>query len=117
MRVKSFTSMLAFRKRNPAAGPAAARKWRNRFPGKVNAISGRKRASRSQRTPTWGDKEKIDAMYAQARVMTEMLGEPWRVDHEIPLRGKLVSGLHVHANLRILPGVENMQKRNTFSVE
>ena len=35
---------------------------------------------------------------------------PVRVDHVYPLQGKWVSGLHVHENLQVLPGVENSRK-------
>jgi hypothetical protein len=34
----------------------------------------------------------------------------FHVDHEIPLKGKYVSGLHVETNLRIIPAVENLKK-------
>ena len=39
---------------------------------------------------------------------------PPHVDHIIPLKGKLVSGLHVAANLQVLTETANKAKGNSF---
>lgn len=49
--------------------------------------------------------------------MSLLMGEPWQVDHVIPLRGKIVSGLHVHENLQLLPARVNQEKKNKFDAE
>ena len=56
------------------------------------------------------DHERIKAIYREAAARE---GE-WHVDHIIPLRGKLVCGLHVPDNLQILPGAENRRKSNAY---
>ena len=38
------------------------------------------------------------------------------VDHEIPLQGKGVRGLHVPWNLRVIPRVDNLTKGNSYAV-
>jgi hypothetical protein len=43
-------------------------------------------------------------------------GENVHVDHVLPLCGRLVSGLHVAANLRIIPARENLTKGCKFDV-
>lgn len=65
-----------------------------------------------QRTPSWADHDAILAVYVEARRLTQETGTLHHVDHEIPLRGILVSGLHVHQNLRAIPAIDNLKKGN-----
>jgi len=73
--------------------------------------------SKLRRTPKWADMAKILEVYEQARKVTAATGTKHVVDHEIPLRGKLVSGLHVHNNLQIITGPANSRKSNKFDLE
>ena len=61
-----------------------------------------------QAQPAWADKEAITAIYLEAQ------RQGMHVDHDIPLRGKAVCGLHVETNLKLLPPAENIRKRNKF---
>ncbi len=66
-------------------------------------------------TPSWLTKEHLDQIayvYAQARDCRVVTGEPYEVDHIIPLRGKNVCGLHVPWNLQVLPKDLNSSKSN-----
>lgn len=62
------------------------------------------------RIPAWADRAKINAIYKEAR----LLGQT--VDHIVPLKGALVSGLHVENNLMIIPKLKNLSKGNRFEV-
>lgn len=64
--------------------------------------------------PQWADTAAINELYAKAKAMTERTGVAHSVDHIIPLQGELVSGLHVHYNLRVITKVENSRKGNRF---
>jgi hypothetical protein len=72
-------------------------------------------ASQLQRTPPWADLLLIREFYNEAARLTKETGEPWHVDHEIPLNGKLVSGLHLAENLRVIKGIENLKKGAQFN--
>lgn len=62
-----------------------------------------------QRTPLWSNQEEIKLIYA-------MCLKGYAVDHIVPLRGNLVSGLHVPYNLQYLTAAENLKKGNKFEV-
>ena len=67
---------------------------------------------RNMRSPPWADRKAIEAIYAEAKRLTIETGRIHHVDHEIPLNGEFVSGLHVETNLRVLLGAENLKKGN-----
>jgi len=82
-----------------------------------NANAARRAVAIARRTPAWAYSAAIEAVYAEARRLTEETGVQHHVDHEIPLQGKLVSGLHVHNNLRALPARDNILKSNRFETD
>lgn len=70
-------------------------------------------AMKIKATPIWVDMALIDAIYTECQRRRD-LGEEVEVDHEVPLKGKNVCGLHVHYNLRIIPTADNRSKSNKF---
>lgn len=68
-------------------------------------------------TPPWADMAAIAAVYAEAERLARETGTPHHVDHVIPLRGKIVYGLHVQGNLRPLPWSANLAKWNKLPAE
>lgn len=89
---------------------------RKKIPGGRNYENASRRTSLLDRFPEWADVKEIKTVYKQAVNMTRETGIMHHVDHIIPLKGKLVSGLHVHYNLQILPAKDNVSKGNKFNV-
>ncbi len=75
------------------------------------------RAAKRLRTPPWADMQAIVSFYERAVRLTAETGELHEVDHIIPLQGRIVSGLHVHWNLRVIPQRENRAKSNKYDVD
>ena len=65
-----------------------------------------------RQTPPWADLDAIEAVYIRARRMSGDRPGSYHVDHIIPLQGRLISGLHIANNLRIIPARYNLKKSN-----
>ena len=89
--------------------------WQQSNRGSVNTFNSKRRAAKLNRTPKWADQERIKAYYDVCAFFNEVNGYiKYHVDHEIPLQGKTVSGLHVHNNLQVILAKDNMEKGNKY---
>jgi ABC-type ATPase with predicted acetyltransferase domain len=101
-----------------------AKRKRNSSHQKLNldqarAIKAKRRAAKLKRTPKWltvEDFKQIAKVYSLAKELSEATGIAHHVDHEIPLQGKLVSGLHVPTNLVISTAAANLSKGNKYEI-
>lgn len=104
---------------------ALARKWALDHPDKMKEIYKRyylknKKARlalvkerefrKIQRIPKWADLKAIKQVY-------DTCPPGYHVDHIVPLRGKNVSGLHVHYNLQHIKAEDNLRKGNRWQAK
>lgn len=83
-----------------------SRTYKAQTRSKQNALHAKYKAAKLQQVPAWADLAAIKFIYQQAAE------QGLTVDHIVPLRGKTVSGLHVHYNLQLLTKAENSAKGN-----
>jgi hypothetical protein len=75
------------------------------------------RRGKRKGTPVWLSKDQlqeISLVYQLARDCKLITGEPYEVDHIVPINGKNVCGLHVPWNLQVLPADINRGKGCKF---
>lgn len=81
---------------------------------KFAARNAQYKARKLQATPKWANIEEIQKLYEKAAIQTLVDGVEYNVDHIVPLKSKIVCGLHCEANLQILTSTENIKKSNRY---
>lgn len=74
-----------------------------------------RRARKLKATPAWLSEGQLDAIrkiYSECAMLSKQTGIAHHVDHIVPLKGRLVCGLHVPWNLQILTALDNLRKNN-----
>jgi hypothetical protein len=87
-------------------------RWAKENPGKVTAITAKRRAVKKKALAAWANADTIKKIYDKAKYLSKTTGIPHEVDHIYPLQSKYMCGLHVENNLQILTKSENSSKNN-----
>ena len=91
------------------------RNHKKRNPELYKALVNSRRRRLKEVTPacqTAEDRQAIREIYASALRMKELTGIKYEVDHQLPINGEDVTGLHVPWNLEILTEAQNQAKNN-----
>lgn len=91
---------------------AKAIEWKSLNKHITRAIVADRNAKKKLATPSWIDRKRIIDLHKKAVELKKETGIDWHVDHIVPLKSKLVCGLHWHGNMQLLPASVNQSKSN-----
>jgi hypothetical protein len=97
---------------NRDAHMASTAAWKRENPDKIRVYNRERKARKARATPLWADKTAMRVLYEEAVKLSVETGIEHHVDHVVPLRSKLVCGLHVETNMRVITKALNVSKRN-----
>lgn len=100
-----------YQRKNMPAAVRRAREWKIRNPVAVAEDTARRYARKTNATPVWANVAVLRSIYSDAREF-RAAGLDVQVDHIVPIRSKVVCGLHVPANLRVILTKANQRKGN-----
>lgn len=96
-----------YRQENLEACRERSRSWNKRHPRSIAAHASARRARVLQAQPSWVCSDQLAEIFQSCPV-------GYHIDHVVPLKHKLVCGLHVAANLEAIPAEANQRKLNYF---
>ena len=95
---------------------ARFKSWAAKHTAEQAARQSSRRCLRLQAMPKWVCQKSIKTVYSLKANLQKARGIIYHVDHIIPLKHKLICGLHVPWNLQILTAGENSKKKNHFDL-
>jgi hypothetical protein len=107
----------AYSSRNKDSLNAKAREYQKKNPHIHRATGSFRRARLRSATPPWITpqmREEIKALHAEAERLEQETGIQFDVDHIVPLDGKIICGLHVPWNLRVITHSDNISRPKHF---
>jgi hypothetical protein len=101
-----------YHKEHAAEVSARASRWRNDNRPRKTALQMERQNRQRKATLATVSREALVAIYERSAHLTQLTGVEHHVDHEVPLLGRDVCGLHVPWNLRCIPAALNRSKGN-----
>lgn len=106
----------AWRKANPQKCKEIKRRWieknKDYYRARCAFYGAERYNNMKQARPKWANPFFMREIYHLAILRSRALGIPHHVDHIVPIKSKIVCGLHVENNMRVILARTNIQKSN-----
>lgn len=96
---------------------ARTSQWAKDNRAKFYGYGADRRAKKLKATVPWINDFIVEEAYDLAKRRSKLKSgghSVWEVDHIVPLKSKIVCGLHVHNNLQVIPKTLNRRKSNVY---
>ena len=109
---QTYNTNRAWRLANVERVKSMKTKWRENNRGRLRASLMARKESVKRATPRWSEPFFFEEAHDLAVRRELFTGIKWHVDHIEPINGRDVCGLHVPANIRVIPASLNTKKHS-----
>lgn len=109
-------SQKKFRENNKEKVKLFNKNWVAKNIDKVRYYVRTRQSKKLMATPLWVNKDKILEIYKLAKYLEMATGISHHVDHIVPIKSKIVCGLHCEFNLQVITKQENLSKGNKWII-